>query len=320
MSALTIAPSFGPRPLPRMRGALRPAKLSTVNRLNGTVPFAMVFVSVCPLLTLALAAPRPTPLKRSIVYSSDEENIAPSFSKLDSTKRKRSSEDDDEQLFESPKALKTNRMSSASEANKPVETPTPRKMNAAIGKPAGRSPLGKSTKAFGRRSQRAPLGRLAQTPAPVSKSPAPQSTRQPASWFFDIHVDTPDEEASNTMQHFAGRLDISDDDEAKARADDRGKENIPPHELGIAMPPTAQPLMSTSRHGKNMMAVSRSPLGELKPSDYYPAELKGVFNTVIVDDDSTSAASKELISSEPDFANTEAEPSFVTGSDKNAQV
>jgi hypothetical protein len=251
------------------------------------------------------------------VYSSDEENIAPSFSKLDSTKRKRSSEDD-EQLFESPKALKTNHMSSASEVNKPVETPTPRKMSVTIGKPAGRSPLGKSTKAFGRRSQRTPLGRLAQAPAPITKSPAPQATRQPASWFFDIHVDTPDEEASNTMQHFAGRLDISDDDEAKAKADDRGKENIPPHELGIAMPPAAQPLMSTSRHGKNMMTSSRSPLVELKPSDYYPADLKGVFDTVVIDEESTPAVSKELIPSEPDFSNTEAE--FVTGSDKNTQI
>lgn len=122
------------------------------------------------------------------------------------------------------------------------------------------------------------------------------------------------------MQHFAGRLDISDDDEARAKADDRGKENIPPHELGIVMPPAAQPLMSTSRHGKNMMAVSRSPLGELKPSDYYPADLKGVLNTVVVDDEPISAVSKELISSEPDFANTVAEPPFVTGSDKNAQI
>jgi hypothetical protein len=45
MSALTIAPSFGPGPLvqSRMRGALRPTKLSTVNRLNGTVLSALWF-------------------------------------------------------------------------------------------------------------------------------------------------------------------------------------------------------------------------------------------------------------------------------------
>ncbi|CRG87524.1 hypothetical protein PISL3812_04542 [Talaromyces islandicus] len=302
MSAIAIAPALGSRPLAqsRMRGALRPTNLSTMNRLN--------------------AAPRPTPLKRSIVYSSDEENIAPSFSKLDSTKRKRGSEDDN-QLFESPKAVKTNHTSSASEANKTVEIPTARKMSVAIGKPAGRAPLAKSTKAFGRRSKRVPLGRLAQAPAPSTKSLTPHSTRQPANWFFDIHVDTPDEEASNTMQHFAGRLDISDDDEAKAKADDRGKENIPPHELGIAMPPAAQPLMSTSRHGKNMMAPSRSPLGELKASDYYPADLKGVLNAVVIDeesatpnDDPQNTLSKEPTVS-PDFTNTEAEPTLVAESD-----
>lgn len=243
------------------------------------------------------------------MYNSDEENVAPSFSKLDSTKRKRTSEDDDEaQLFESPKAVKKNHMSSASEVTKTVEVPAARKTNVAIGKPAGRAPLTKPTRAFGRRSQHTPLRRLAQTPAPIRKSIAPQTTRQPASWFFDIHVDTADEEASNTMQHFAGRLDISDDDEAKAKADDRGKENIPPHELGIEMPSSAQPLMSTSRHGKNMMASSRSPLDELKPSDYYPADLKDVFEIIVVDDESTSPAVEPLGSSskKPDFADTEA--------------
>lgn len=251
--------------------------------------------------------------------------MAPSFSKLDSTKRKRASEDDD-QLFESPKAAKTTRLSSASEVKKTVEAPTLRKTSVAIGKPAGRTPLGKPTKAFGRRSQRTPLGRLAQAPAvPITKISPPQS-RQPANWFFDIHVDTPDEEASNTMQHFAGRLDISDDDEARAKADDRGKENIPPHELGIEMPPAAQPLMSTSRHGKNMMAPSRSPLVELKPSDYYPTDLKGIFNTVVVDDESATSTepqhSKESTTL-PDFANTEAETPFVAESDsaiKNALI
>lgn len=39
MSAIAIAPALAPRPLAqsRMRGALRPTKLSTMNRLNGTV-------------------------------------------------------------------------------------------------------------------------------------------------------------------------------------------------------------------------------------------------------------------------------------------
>jgi hypothetical protein len=56
----------------------------------------------------------------------------------------------------------------------------------------------------------------------------------PKNWFFEIHEDTPDEEAANLMEHSASVLDISsDDDSATARGKDaleRGKENIPPPE------------------------------------------------------------------------------------------
>ena len=51
----------------------------------------------------------------------------------------------------------------------------------------------------------------------------------PSGWFFDIHEDTPEEEAANLMEHSTGILDISSDDEATPlKKDDRGKENIPP--------------------------------------------------------------------------------------------
>jgi hypothetical protein len=67
---------------------------------------------------------------------------------------------------------------------------------------------------------------------------APRSTASskpiPNNWFFEIHEDTPDQEAANLMEHSASVLDISsDDDSITARAKDaleRGKENIPPPE------------------------------------------------------------------------------------------
>lgn len=55
----------------------------------------------------------------------------------------------------------------------------------------------------------------------------------PKSWFFTIHVDTPEEEAANLMEHSAAVLDISSDDDAAERrrkrdVEERGKENVPP--------------------------------------------------------------------------------------------
>ncbi|OKL64290.1 hypothetical protein UA08_00543 [Talaromyces atroroseus] len=250
--------------------ALQQTKLGVLNKLNATVPS--------------------TPLKRSVSYDSDGENVAPI--KLDASKRKRDIEDDG-QVSESPKALKTSRISLVTvEKTTPL---TPRKVNAVMAKPAGRSPPAKTklTKAFGRRSQRDSLASNTNV-ACVKSKPATLSSRkvaQPASWFFNIHADTPDEEATNTMQHFAGRLDISDD-ECKAKYDDRGKENIPPHELGITMPTAAQPTPVHSR--RNMMAQLRSPLGELRASDYYDAGLNALSYAVIHDNENLKTSTEMM--------------------------
>jgi hypothetical protein len=49
------------------------------------------------------------------------------------------------------------------------------------------------------------------------------------SWFFDIHEDTEEELATNLMEHSTCTLDISSDEESRARErDQRGKENVPP--------------------------------------------------------------------------------------------
>jgi hypothetical protein len=77
------------------------------------------------------------------------------------------------------------------------------------------------------------------TPAAETTPPAPVLSKKPAksmpnTWFFEIHEDTPDQEATNLMEHSASVLDISsDDDSVSARAKDaqeRGKENVPPPE------------------------------------------------------------------------------------------
>lgn len=259
--------------------ALQQTKLSSLNKLNVSLPS--------------------TPLKRTISYDSDAENVLPAM-KADASKRKRAA-DDDGQLSESPKALKASRISLVTIEKKAPDTTTPRKVNMPMAKPAGRSPPPKAklSKAFGRRSQRNSLkSNSVPNESFMTKPEAPsRKVTQPASWFFHIHTDTPEEEATNTMQHFAGRLDISDD-EGKANSDDRGKENIPPHELGLTLPTATQPVSLASR--KNMVAQSRAPLGELKGSDYYGPGLHGLSYAVIYEDENPKAL--------PERSNTSGEP------------
>jgi hypothetical protein len=80
-------------------------------------------------------------------------------------------------------------------------------------------------------------------PAPPSVSTLDES--MPNSWFFEIHEDTPEEEAANLMEHSASVLDISseDDAETKQRNEElqRGKENVPPSDFALTQSSTQQP-------------------------------------------------------------------------------
>lgn len=113
----------------------------------------------------------------------------------------------------------------------------------------------------------------------------------PKGWFFEIHEDTPEEEAENLMHHSASVLDISSDDDCEARRkkDDleRGKENIPPPDwVGhsrSARPTTTAPLhKGISRKEKSLAAAQvlvdamqedRAALGSLATEDFYPEGL-----------------------------------------------
>ncbi|KAI4951934.1 hypothetical protein J4E91_003395 [Alternaria rosae] len=128
---------------------------------------------------------------------------------------------------------------------------------------------------------------------PVS-APAPQTPvlddSMPKSWFFEIHEDTPEQEAANLMEHSASVLDISSDDDAatKASNEDRGKENVPPPDFLAAHPrkrnhassfddgyetdiladlPVKQPRLR--KFVQDAMDEDRRPLGDLAPSEFY---------------------------------------------------
>lgn len=111
----------------------------------------------------------------------------------------------------------------------------------------------------------------------------------PKSWFFEIHEDTPEQEAANLMEHSASVLDISSDDDAETKAKNeelsKGKENVPPPDFALLQPraasanaiddgeeteieePVKRPRLRKITH--DAMDEDRRPLGDLPPSEFY---------------------------------------------------
>jgi hypothetical protein len=129
------------------------------------------------------------------------------------------------------------------------------------------------------------------TSTPVS-APAPPAVStledsMPKGWFFEIHEDTPEQEAANLMEHSASVLDISSDDDAatKQQNEERGKENIPPPDFLLSQPrvhssseaevevevqvdePVKKPRLRTLV--QDAMDEDRRPLGDLVPAEFY---------------------------------------------------
>ncbi|KAJ8108354.1 hypothetical protein OPT61_g8236 [Boeremia exigua] len=110
----------------------------------------------------------------------------------------------------------------------------------------------------------------------------------PKGWFFEIHEDTPEQEAANLMEHSASVLDISsgDDAETKARLEElsRGKENVPPPDFALTQPRSASTPIDdgeeteieepakrprTRKPAPDAMDQDRTPLADLPPNDFY---------------------------------------------------
>lgn len=128
-------------------------------------------------------------------------------------------------------------------------------------------------------------------PADSLVPPTPKSS-MPKTWFFEIHEDTPDQEAANLMEHSASVLDISSDDDAETSrrkdAAERGKENIPPPEwTGAVSRTTARTATRSQAHkgivcakkaekfatGPDSMLEDRSVLREIDASAFWPEGL-----------------------------------------------
>ncbi|OJJ83264.1 uncharacterized protein ASPGLDRAFT_128612 [Aspergillus glaucus CBS 516.65] len=248
--------------------------------------------------------------KRKPLGDIDTENIDPTLNL--SSKRKRGSDEDDDlsnkktststapskPLKTSRFALKTIETSPSAPRISSIPQPSTPKSTSSL-KPAGRSPLSLKSicKPFARRSNIAkgtrsePTGRKSvsrpfsiatalsngksqKTAAPSTPSTPSTKTPAPASWSFDIHVDSEEEEMTNLMQHSTGVLDISDSEAKQDTSSGRGKENVPPAELGIELAPAAPQQESPAAAARKsvMMEESRAPLGELNAADYYGAD------------------------------------------------
>ncbi|KAI5461751.1 hypothetical protein BGZ63DRAFT_242225 [Mariannaea sp. PMI_226] len=92
-----------------------------------------------------------------------------------------------------------------------------------------------------------------------------------ASWFFEIHEDTPEQEMTNLLQHSTCTLDISSDEESerkanRERAEGRDKENIPPAD-DISQTSSRR----SARPSTDEMVVEkeRVALGEMNTADFY---------------------------------------------------
>lgn len=115
-------------------------------------------------------------------------------------------------------------------------------------------------------------GRSSSAKASSSASDSLHEPSLKASWFFDIHEDTPEQEMTNLLQHSTCMLDISSDEECaqklrREKAEGRGKENIPPAD-DISQTSIRRATTTVSEGGMEY-EKPRVALGDLNAEDFY---------------------------------------------------
>jgi len=133
-----------------------------------------------------------------------------------------------------------------------------------------------------------PKASVAATPVTAPPAPVISSLEDsmPKGWFFEIHEDTPEQEAANLMEHSASVLDISSDDDVATKQrneeQERGKENIPPPDFLLSQPRVHSSEVEVEiaieetvkrprlrKIAQDAMDEDRRPLGDLAPSEFY---------------------------------------------------
>ncbi|KAF5632550.1 thymidylate kinase [Fusarium tjaetaba] len=191
-----------------------------------------------------------------------------------------------------------NRLTSPTKTRRTLQPKSPAKLSSGISKsspiyaPAGRSPTRskRSGIASSRRRTAGPYTRVDPpsfslgSAAPFSLDAALKGTipgygakKEPitalhepdmkASWFFEIHEDTPEQEMTNLLQHSTCVLDISSDEESQRklnrdRAEGRDKENVPP-------PDDISQTRRAPKADDMIVEKERVALGEMNTADFY---------------------------------------------------
>jgi len=193
-------------------------------------------------------------------------------------------------------------------------------------RPAGRSPQTKRSGLLGRKSRVSRIDppafgsssgaipftideAIANTVSPSSVPKPKKATRGQA---FVLWEDTPDVEAQNLMEHCAGIMDISSDDEAgPAKKLDRGKENVAPADYVVPNPVTlgqAKGVLKARRsaHVDAMTDVGeeRAPLGALSARNFYGTGLNDKSIVIVhTDAENTLESVPETPAAEDDAVN-----------------
>jgi hypothetical protein len=129
-----------------------------------------------------------------------------------------------------------------------------------------------------------------------------------ASWFFEIHEDTPEQEMTNLLQHSTCTLDISSDEESERkrnrdRAEGRDKENVPP-------PDDVSQTRRSPRADDMVVEKERVALGEMNTADFY-AEGCDETSVIIVPEDEPESSSLPELSTIPESSLESLEPSSL---------
>jgi hypothetical protein len=265
------------------------------------------------IVTNSPSATPPTSGKRKaeLIDTDDFENVDPSAF----AKRSKGSKDLTKDILKpSAFVLKTpslpapsaipSRLTSPTKSRRTLQPKSPAKLSGVTKTPAGRSPTRSKRSGLGP-SRRRTLGRIdpptllgAAAPfsldaalkgtipgysaKPAPKEPTLHEPDMKASWFFEIHEDTPEQEMTNLLQHSTCTLDISSDEESERkrnrdRAEGRDKENVPP-------PDDVSQTRRAPRADDMIVEKERVALGEMNTADFY-AEGCDETSVIIVPED-----------------------------------
>ncbi|KAK4622440.1 uncharacterized protein CLAFUR5_07525 [Fulvia fulva] len=164
----------------------------------------------------------------------------------------------------------------------PLTAPAGRSPKRKIAKPVRRvsAPFSRIDPPFARSGSTLPFSLDAALSGSLKSAGATIQESMPKDWYFEIYQDTPEEEASNLMEHSTLTLDLSSDDEDTKKCDDRGKENTPPD--GYDAPAASRSGGVAPREVKKTELIrkkivvdemddgARSPLSDLETDPFFP--------------------------------------------------